>query len=556
MRLKLILSAAILAGAALPSFAQALQDGEEYYRADQIANAKELLNRNINNADTDKAVSNYYLGLIALDEGNKAEAGKYFKAGTDANPDYAFNYVGLGQIQLMDGDKKGAENLFKEAKGKLKVKEQKASLDIAIARAYYNVDPVLYAKEIDKNVDQARKDSPKDGTAPTNADIYLFEGDRKKAEKDFGGAANQYEMATTYNPNATEAYVKYANLFTQVNQQYAINMLNKLLSINPKSALAQRELANAYYNAGKFQEAASAYDKYVKNPNHFKQDEDRYAFLLFYGGDYQQGYDYATQLLSANPGNFTAQRYQFMNAAQIDSMRDQLLPLAEKLVASHQANPANKFAPIDYILIGEELSSAGRPEEAQALFEEAIADDPTNSEYYKQIALVFVKEGNLPKASDSFQSYIANRETPSYNDYVQQATYAFYAGEQKRSENDANDASKYYQMAQDNADKAFAMSSKYPKPIKIKGDIAKQTAPEDQVGSAAVPLYTEGIAIFEALTPDEQTRYASDAKEMYNYMGNYYLDQKDTDTAKVYFYKYLDLDPNNDAYRKFVEGIK
>ncbi|MDE5795977.1 MAG: tetratricopeptide repeat protein, partial [Muribaculaceae bacterium] len=52
------------------------------------------------------------------------------------------------------------------------------------------------------------------------------------------------------------------------------------------------------------------------------------------------------------------------------------------------------------------------------------------------------------------------------------------------------------------------------------------------------------------------TRYAADAKEMYNYLGNYYLDQKDVAKAKEYFNKYLEYDPNNDAYRKFVEGLK
>ena len=42
---------------------------------------------------------------------------------------------------------------------------------------------------------------------------------------------------------------------------------------------------------------------------------------------------------------------------------------------------------------------------------------------------------------------------------------------------------------------------------------------------------------------------------MYNYLGNYYLDQKDVATAKKYFEKYLLLDPNNADYRKFVDGL-
>ena len=69
-----------------------------------------------------------------------------------------------------------------------------------------------------------------------------------------------------------------------------------------------------------------------------------------------------------------------------------------------------------------------------------------------------------------------------------------------------------------------------------------------------MPFYTEAITLLEA-SPNRE-RYNSDAKEMYNYMGNYYLDQKDVPTAKSYFQKYLELDPNNEPYRKFVEGLK
>lgn len=555
MKLNLILSAALITGSSLFSFAQTHKEGQEYYRADQLSNAKELLQRNYNNSGTDKAVSEYYLGLIALQDGNSAEAKQHFDKGVSINPEYAFNYVGLGELALKKGDKKEAENYFKEAKKYAsKEKDEKASLDIAIARAYYNADPVAYAKDIDKNVLQAQKDSPKDGPAYTNADIYLFDGDMKKDKKDFGGAGNAYEMATTYNPNATEAYVKYANLFTQVNPQYAINMLTKLLDVNPQSALGQRELANAYYNAQKYKDAAAQYEKYVKNPNHFKQDEDRLAFLLFVDGDYQQGYDFATGLLKQNPNNFTAQRFQFMNAAQLDSMKDQLVPMAEALVAAHKANPANIFAPIDYNLISDELSNAGKADEAQALLEEAIANDPTNRDYYKQLAMVFVKENNLPGASEAFQGYIDNTENPTYNDWIQQATYAFYAGVQNQKEN-PDAAQKYYDMANNSTEKASAISNDFTKPKKIQGDIAKQLAPEDQVASAAVPYFTEGIAIFEAKANPSKNDI-NDAKEMYNYMGNYYLDQKDVPTAVTYFNKYLELDPDNEAYRNFVEGLQ
>ncbi|MDE6855276.1 MAG: hypothetical protein K2J34_02270, partial [Muribaculaceae bacterium] len=112
--------AASLAAFAMSASAQPHMEGAEYYKADQIANAKELLLRNINNAGTDKAIANYYLGLIAIDENNLAEAQKYFEAGVQANADYGYNYIGLGGLALKKGDKKAAEENFKKGESLIK----------------------------------------------------------------------------------------------------------------------------------------------------------------------------------------------------------------------------------------------------------------------------------------------------------------------------------------------------------------------------------------------------------------------------------------------------
>lgn len=532
-----------LAGVALTATAQTHVEGAEYYNADQFENAKELLLRSLNNPGTDKAVSDYYLGLVSINENNTAQARKYFQDGIAANPEYAYNYVGLGRLLLKEGDKKGAEESFKQAE---KLAKKDAALHVAIARAYDSVDPVLYAKQITNKIEKARKTNAK------SPEVYIFEGDQLKEQKKFGEAGAKYEMAANTDNNATQAYVKYANLFTMVNPEYAITMLNKLLEVNPQSALGQRELAIAYYNGKDYANAANEYGKYVQNPSHFKQDENRYAFLLFYGGDYQKGYDYASKLLSEDPGNFTAQRYQFMNAAQIPAMSDKLLPMAEALLAAHRAKPAdNKFAAIDYTLIADELSKAKRADEAISVIEEGIKEMPDNAAFNKDLAMKYVDAGNITGAAKAYEGYLAKVEKPSYNDYVQQATFSFYAA----VENKEN---------QPVADKFFADTEKYAglaaeilpdnyKPVKFLGDIAKQKATEETVESAAVPMYTKAIELLEA--SQDPSRYKSDAKDMYNYMGNYYLSIKDIPQAKEYFNKYLQYDPNNDAYRKFVEGL-
>lgn len=544
MKLKSLFLSCLVA-ASLPALAQTHAEGVEYYEADQLQNAKELLQRNLNNPGTDKSIDYFYQGMIALREKNPSEAAEFFNKGAMANPDYPYNYIGLGQISLANNDPKMAEQNFKKAES---LGKKDAGVQVAVARAYDAVNPDLYAKEIEKRLAKARKISMED------PDSYIFEGDRLARTKDWGQAGAKYEMAINYAPNTSAAYVKYANLFSQVNPQYAINMLRKLLAINPDSALGQRALANAYYNNKQYKEAAEAYGKYVNNPNHFRQDEDRYAFLLFYGGNYNDGYRYASDLLAKDPSNFSAQRYQFMNAAQIKEMQAELLPMAEKLWAARQADPANRsFAPIDYTLISQEFVAAKKPEEAKKVLETAIRDMPDYPNFYKDLALVNVDLNDMPGASKAYEEYMKETGNPGYNDYIQAALYTYFAGVQDKTENPA-EADNYFAKTIGLADKAAAILPDNYKPVKIIGDVNLQKAAKEDITKAAQPYYEKAVAMLEA--SQDPSRYASDAKTMYNYLGNYYLDQKDVETAKKYFNKYLELDPNNADYRKFVEGLK
>lgn len=555
MKLK-VFATFCMAGFSLCAMAQTHVDGQEYYKADQLENAKDLLLRSLNNGQTDKAVSDYYLGLIAIEEGKKADAANYFSQGIAANPEYAYNYVGQGALQLLAGDQKGAETLFKEAD---KHSKKDASLQIAIARAYDRADPMRYEKQIAKRVEKARKFNME------NADIYIFEGDQFKdqvknsdqsmANTLIGKAAGMYEMATNYDKNATAAYVKYANLFTMVNPDFAIKMLRNLLSVNPNSALGQRELANAYYNKKDYANAAKEYGKYVQNPSHFKSDENRYAFLLFYGQDFQKGYDYATKLLSEDKNNFTAQRYQFMNAAQIPAMKDQLLPLAEALYASHMANPQkNKFAAIDYTLIASELQSAKRPDEAIKVIEEGIKELPENAQFHKELAAIYVDQNDLAKSADAYQDYLKKTEEPGYNDFVQQAIYAYYGGAQNLKADPAKSA-KYLNMSAEYAQKAASMAPNQYKPVKILGDIEIAKAPNDEARKyAGKDYYEKAVSLLEASA--DPSKYTSDAKAMYSYLGNCYIEKNDVAKAKEYFNKYLILAPNDTAVRDYVSKLK
>lgn len=526
--------------------AQTHVEGVEYYKADQIENAKTLLQRNLNNAGTDKAVSYYYLGQIDLLDNNLNAAAKNFELGAQADPENPFNYIGLGSIELRKGDYKVANNQFSAAEKRAK---KDASVYVDIARAYYDVDPVKYAKEIEKKMEKARK------VNIACPDIYIFEGDQAADAQNYNSAGTKYDMAIGYDTKATGAYVKYAKLFKKVNPSYSVQMLKKLLADNPNSALGQRELANIYYDLNQFDDAAKQYGAYVKNPNHFKEDEDRYAFLLFYDGQYQQGYDYATQLLKANPNNFTARRFQFMNAAQIPAMKEQLLPMAEALQAAHNKDAAkNKYAAVDYNLLSHVYQQAGKTAEAEAVLQEGMKAMPDNANFIKSLAQLYLNSDNYVKCADTFAKYVAKVGDAGYNDLVQLALYDYVAGIQCQ-QNKSEDAAKYFDEAIKNAQKAIEEAPEQYKPKKIIGDVmaAKNAANPAEASKAASPFYEEAIGLLEASA--DPSKYATDAKNMYKALGYYFLDAKDKAKAKSYFQKYMTLDPNNAEMAKFVNTL-
>ncbi len=273
MKIKLFLSLILAGTLAVSAQTQGYKDGIEYYKAGQLNNAKTILDRTIGDASTDKSLANYYMGQVALEQNDKAAAKGFFEKGISIDPENAYNYVGMGALDLLNGNESAASENFKKA-GSLAKKN--AEISVSIARAYYNADPVKYAKEITKNIEKARKDSKNQASA-----IYVLEGDMLMDQKDYGSAAGRYENAIYNDKNSAEGYVKYANAYFFVNPQFAINRLEEYLKDHPESAMIQRELAEKYFKANYWRKASDLYGTYIQNPSHFPEDNALYSVLLY-----------------------------------------------------------------------------------------------------------------------------------------------------------------------------------------------------------------------------------------------------------------------------------
>ncbi|MDE5953643.1 MAG: tetratricopeptide repeat protein [Duncaniella sp.] len=533
----------VLGGMAMTAFAQGgYQDGVDYYNAERFDKAKTILEKTLNDPSTKKAVSYFYLGSLELDNNNVAAASESFNKGVQADPAYGYNYVGLGQIALKNGNKKEAETYFKQA---LEGNKKDASVMAAIARAYFNVDPTLYAKEIEKNIANAMKVSKN-----KEAQVYVLQGDMAKGS-DIGQAAGFYEQAMIYDEQAgnvnPEAYVKYANLYNKVNPDFAIGKLVELNEKLPTSALAQSELAEKYYDGNQFTKAAEQYGKYIKNPNHFQGDEQRYSGLLYFGKKYQESLDVANQVLAADPNNEYMQRMVMLNKAALKDFAG-----AEEAAKKLFSHTNAKFTATDYSTYGDILGELGRPQDAIDAYVKAYEMNPEkNKQMLAEISSMYNDLENDQKAVEYMQKFVDAGDA-TLNDYFilsnryKNLGLSLPEGSPERAEAATNGIKNIDLAIEGAANKGPLYRNKAT--LLMIRDGAENTTPE------LIETYKAMIAAYDE-DPANKEKYADAYKMAYTRMGSYYMQQGDNAQAREYFQKVLEMDPENAPVKEVMKKL-
>ena len=541
MKRKFFIASLLLMGASLVANAQGYKDGIEYYKVDKLDNAKELLERNLNAASTDKAEAFYYLGQIALHQGKISEAAANFEKGIAANAMNPYNYVGQAAIALKNGG--DVKALLEKAR---KLSKKDAKLEVEIARAFYDANPTTYAKDIDKCIKNARKWNPDD------PDSYIFEADTKADKKDWGNAAGIYELAFDKDPNNIEAYVKYADTYFNVVPEMAIGRLEELQAKVPNSALVQRELAEKYYADNLGGKAAEQYGKYIKNPNHFAQDEVRYVQLLFFGERYKESLDLATSLINKlNPTDdkvFYMKRMQLYNLVQLKNW-----PEAVEAGKSFFANALPKgsnYEVRDYTDYGQALQEAGLPEQAVAAYEKALELNPNNADLMRFMGDSYADADNFVKAAEYYQRLVDSGNNKS-NDLFTLSNY--YLGIASTDALDAMTKADALAKSQKYIDEVDKLVPGNVQIVNQKAKIAKFREGDTNNG-AALAAYNELLSILDQ--KENKADYTRYYKYAYNYLATYYFTKGDKATAKTYYQKWLENDPDNESLRNYVNSLK
>ncbi len=576
MQTKTLLVSALLSIGATSVMAQNYADGIEYFKSGQPDRAKIILERTIDDAETKKAESYYYLGEIAFPT-SKDSAKMYYEKGIATDPTFPLNYIGVGKVAmgqpLADDAKsvkaaiKAGEKLMKQAFKANKTAKKDPAVALAFLKAYHdNVLPFDAAKE--KYYESHLADY---------APYYVFLGDIEAAKEDWGEACKNYELAfswydTDENP-CVEAYIKFAGIYFRINPDMAIDYVTELLGFRPNSAIAQRELAESYYRADKFNEAVKAYETYMKNPTAFDTDRPRHAALLYYDKQYDQSITLVESLMDKYPDNLMLKRLALYNYYEIGDYTS-AIKAAEKLFAT----PDAKFNSRDYVQYGKLLLDLGKSEDAVANLEKAIEIDPDRLENYKELETACTKAGKYMRRAEVHEAYIKKleaKEQAKTQDYFVGGRYYYMAAARAYQAQDTLNT----RIGATKADSLFAIVTEKA-PEDYRGHEWRATAtslldPERKTG-IAIPLYEKAIEIIvkdlsaENVPATRQKALQKSLIDAYTYMANFdyvaeynkYLAMSEEARQTFKFTKTIEwcnkilaIDPNHAATKEFLAVI-
>ena len=522
--------------AAVPSSADNAK-GIAYYKTGQLKSAKSLFLQNLSDPAAQMAETCYYLGEISFAEHQADSASAYFARGIEADPAYLPNYI--GQAQLWAGtDYAGAAALIDEKV--LAGKNRKdAFLQLAVARALYDADCAKYTEYLEA---ARRLDEKLPG-------IYILEGDVLAALKKYGESASKYEQAIYVDPKNSEAYFKYAHIYSDINPDLALDMLKRLLEVDPGSAIARREMAEIYYTRGDFAKAAQMYSQYIESDMHLTTDQTRYATILFFNKEYERSLEIADGVLARDPDNFVMQRLKMYN--QFELKRYPEAAAAGQRFMKERKSPTGESIPLDYIYYGRILRENKQEADAILQLSKALEMDTSKVDLYKELAPLYERQNDYPKALACYRAFIARAgKDAKVADRVMLGQSAYFAASADTLAQDSLLRRGYLMTA----DSAFAeVAERVPDNYLGYFWRARTQAsldPETAQGLAK-PYYEQAVAILEKTGTDIRKII-----ECYSYLGYYDYLKGDIEASKVCWNKILALEPDNQVAQNALKGLK
>lgn len=394
---------------------------------------------------------------------------------------------------------------------------------------------------------------------PNDAFIYISIGNILQTTGDLNNAYNSYMQAMDIFPAYKYNYVNLANvLLAQGKYDKAIEYYNLFLAVYPEQVDARENLATAYLKSNKYALANSSYAiAYKASPTTFKSYAN-YGYGLFQEKQYANAVDMLKLELLDNPDNIKARANLAVSYHQLEKYD----------LSKQQFEQIFKLKP-DFnglrIYYAELLCDMKDYDASVEQYTQYIKSYPNVADAYKQLALVYKYQGKDELAIKNLLTALAKDNKDI--EVKKELAYQYH------KKNDYLTAIKYYDEVLKaepsnydvKANKALALHAikHYDEAIKLYEDLLAQKTNDRLAQNYVSALiskgdyfltkdrYNDAIKLFE-----KAVSYDSNQSYPYYGMAQAYECLKNNDSAQMSYEKALEIDPENEMYKKDYEAFK
>lgn len=537
-------------------FAQDLSQARKAVDAEQYENAKSIL-KSIVKTNTTDGRANFILGNVYLIQTVTDSAKIAYQNGLAGKEGSRLNYIGLGTIDLDNGNSTAAEANFALA---LKDTNKKDIEElVAIGRSYTNSSKPNYKKALEV-LNKAKLINPND------AILQLALGDAFFGDKNQNEAYAAYRNAFRLDPTLLRAKMQLGVLLKGAKSyDEAIKSFNEVIALNANYGPVYRELAETYYKWGRnkpsksseyMQTAIGYYEKYLSLTDYSLNSRMRHADFLVLVKDYkalEAESNKMSEMDKVNPRIFRYLGYSAYENGNVD--------VAIKSLESFIANPENKVIAQDYLYLGKAKFKKGLTDDGltidAALFDTGLADirkaieiEPLITEDLNEVGKKMFSQKLYKEAALVFEFGTTNTE---YKNYIEDNIYyglAIYYANNKR---DVTPDTVQLQKADLAFEKVTIASPSYQDAYLYRGRTNSLIGNDEMT----IKYYDGYLAKVTEKGPEELAKPATTKKviESYNTIAASYAN---TDKVKAieYFNKTLTLDPVNPYATESIAKLK
>ena len=548
------------------AFAQEIELAKKAIDAEQFDKAKTIL-KNVVKAKPDNGKAHFLLGDVYLRQSQSDSAKATFQKGLTVKENAAFNYIGLGQLDLDSGNATGAQTNFDLSTKDIKKKDIEQFL--YIGKAFTNSEKPDYKKAI-LNLTKAKTVSPND------AQILMALGDAYYFDKNQNEAYKAYSNAFDADPTLIRAkmqlgvLLKGAKAFAEAKAAF-----DGVVTANPNFGPVYRELAETYYQWGyndkpKYAEYTAKslqyYEKYMSLTDYSLASRMRHAEFLIIAKDYKALEKEAEEMKKLDKVNPRILRYLGYAAYENGNNAAALAALNE-----YVSKPTNKIIGRDYLYIGlaqlkdaipAPLTPEAKPVINEVLFQTAVENMKKAVDMDKPMANELNEIGKKLFDQKLYKYAAAIYEVATSNPNSKNYLYDnFFLGYSLYFDNSEKDVKNIDIAALKKADKAFENVSiaspttqeAYVYRARVNGLMEKDMAAADIMAKS----YENYIKAVTEKGDVELTKPANKTKFVEAYFNlAKYTAKKDKAKANDYIAKGLAIDPVNANLMNLQKAMK